>query len=135
VSSRLSACLVYFLGLFVRIEYLTALLGFFLFGPALYSACLVFGPALFTSALPLSAAFLQQFWFLRALVRSEQFLAVFLPVLLLFGWFCRRNPLLKGKTLTWSKFLSVPKPKIWGFVGQKTQDNGINISMQGKVCG
>jgi hypothetical protein len=30
--------LVYFLGLFVRIEYLTALLGFFLFGPALYSA-------------------------------------------------------------------------------------------------
>jgi hypothetical protein len=101
--------LVYLFGLFVRIEYLTALLGFFLFGPALYSA-----PP-YSSALPVSAAFLQQFWFLRALVRSEQFLAVFLPVLLLFGWFCRRNPLPQGKNFDLVKIFKRPKTQDMGF--------------------
>jgi hypothetical protein len=130
VSSRLSACLVYFLGLFVRIEYLTALLGFFLFGPALYSA-----PPYSLPPCPYPPHFCSNSGFCgrsSVLSNSLQFSCRFC---FCSAGFAEETPFLKGKTLTWSKFLSVPKPKIWGFVGQKTQDNGINISMQGKVCG
>jgi hypothetical protein len=52
---------------------------------------------------------------LRALVRSEQFLAVFLPVLLLFGWFCRRNPLPQGKNFDLVKIFKRPKTQDMGF--------------------
>jgi len=90
--------LVYLFGLLVRFEYLNALLGF-----------LLYGLALFTSALSISAASLQQFWFLLALVRSVHFLAAFLPVLLLSGWFCRRNPLPREENFDLVKVFKRPK--------------------------
>jgi hypothetical protein len=70
-----------------------------------------------------------------ALLFAFYLLPAFLPVYVFATGFSAIKALVRPKILTKSKNTYVLKPKIWGFPCPKTQDNGINISMQGKVCG